>query len=46
MQLYLGYRHYAFDVAGIRDSSTLGTISSPAPIRDIDMFFSGVRVKF
>lgn len=46
MQIYLGYRHYTFDVAGVRDSTTFGTIASPAPIKDIDFVYSGVRIKF
>lgn len=46
MQFYLGYRHYGFDIEGVRDSSTFGTIASPAPIKDIDLVYSGVRLKF
>jgi hypothetical protein len=47
-QVYLGYRHYAFDIEGLRDSSSQpgGAIASPAPIKDIDLVFSGVRIKF
>lgn len=45
-QLYLGFRHYSFDVEGLRDSSTFGVIASPAPIRDINLVYSGVRLKF
>lgn len=48
MQIYLGYRHYAFDVQGIRDSNSQpgGIIASPAPIKDIDLVYTGVRIKF
>jgi hypothetical protein len=47
MQVYLGYRHYGFDVQGVRDSSQpSGEIASPAPIKDIDLVYSGIRVKF
>lgn len=46
MQVYLGFRHYAFDVTGVRNSSTFGTITSPAPIKDVDLVYSGVRIKF
>ncbi|MGL5168757.1 MAG: porin [Afipia sp.] len=45
-QLYLGYRHYSFDIEGLRDSSTFGSIASPAPIKDINLVFSGIRIKF
>ena len=39
---------YAFDIEGLRDSNSLpgGAIASPAPIKDIDLVFSGVRIKF
>jgi hypothetical protein len=47
MQVYLGYRHYSFNIEGLRDSSLPGgSISSPAPIKDINLVFSGVRIKF
>jgi hypothetical protein len=47
MQVYLGYRHYSFNIEGLRDSSLpSGSISSPAPIKDINLVFSGVRIKF
>ncbi|MBX3547916.1 MAG: porin [Xanthobacteraceae bacterium] len=45
-QLYLGFRHYSFDVEGLRDSTTFGVIASPAPIKDINLVYSGVRIKF
>lgn len=47
-QVYLGYRHYAFDIEGLRDSSSQpgGAIASPAPIKDINLVFSGVRIRF
>lgn len=45
-QIYLGYRHYSFDVEGLRDSSTFGSIASPAPIKDINLVYSGVRIRF
>jgi hypothetical protein len=47
MQVYLGYRHYSFNIEGLRDiSPAAGGISSPAPIKDINLVFSGVRIKF
>ncbi|MBE0701717.1 MAG: porin, partial [Afipia sp.] len=47
-QVYLGYRHYSFNIQGLRDSSSApgGAIASPAPIKDINLVFSGIRIKF
>lgn len=47
-QVYLGYRHYSFDITGLRDSNSQpgGAIASPAPIKDINLVFSGIRIKF
>lgn len=47
-QIYLGYRHYSFDITGLRDSNSQpgGAIASPAPIKDINLVFSGIRIKF
>ncbi|GAA3844382.1 hypothetical protein AFIC_000144 [[Pseudomonas] carboxydohydrogena] len=47
-QVYLGYRHYSFNIEGLRDSSSApgGSIASPAPIKDINLVFSGIRIKF
>jgi hypothetical protein len=47
-QVYLGYRHYSFDIQGLRDSNSQpgGTIASPSPIKDINLVFSGVRIRF
>jgi len=47
-QIYLGYRHYSFNIEGLRDSNSQpgGAIASPAPIKDINLVFSGVRIKF
>jgi len=47
-QIYLGYRHYSFNITGLRDSSSQpgGAIASPAPIKDINLVFSGIRIKF
>lgn len=46
MEIYLAARHFEFDVEGARSSSTFGTITSPAPIEDIDMVYAGARIKF
>ncbi|BEV45597.1 porin [Afipia carboxidovorans] len=48
MQVYLGFRHYAFNIEGLRDSNSQpgGVIASPAPIKDINLVFSGVRFRF
>lgn len=45
-KIYLGYRRFAFNIEGLRDSSTFGSISSPSPIKDIGLIYSGIDVKF
>jgi hypothetical protein len=46
MEIYLAARHFEFDIEGARSSTTFGTITSPAPIEDIDMVYAGTRIKF
>jgi hypothetical protein len=46
MEIYLAARHYAFDIEGVRSSSTFGAITSPALIEDVDMIYAGTRIKF
>ncbi len=48
MQLYLGFRHFEFDISGVRDSNSQpgGVITSPAPIGDINMIYAGTRIVF
>jgi hypothetical protein len=48
MQLYLGFRHFEFDVTGVRDSNSQpgGIITSPAPIGDINLIYAGTRIAF
>ncbi len=47
-QLYFGFRCYSFNVEGLRDVTgpPAGSIASPAPINDINLVYSGVRIKF
>ncbi len=47
-QLYFGFRRYSFNVEGLRDVTgpPAGSIASPAPINDINLVYSGVRIKF
>ncbi|HEX5999596.1 MAG TPA: hypothetical protein VFZ16_09395 [Hyphomicrobiaceae bacterium] len=48
MQIYLGFRHFEMDIEGVRDSNSQpgGIITSPAPIGDVNIIYTGTRIEF